>query len=121
MFRWRHPVSAIRGVKSALTERHTKGRDAARTVSRPLAHVCICRMCAPGVLSQGVVSGCCLRVLSQRLALQVCDRLISAHVLISHELLDAVGVHVHVFLAAQGTDLGANTVSNFTLNAVAQV
>lgn len=112
MFRWRHPVSAIRGVKSALTERHTKGRDAARTASRPLAHVCICRMCAPG---------CCLRVLSQRLALQVCDHLISAHVFISHELLDAVGVHVHVFLAAEGTNLGANTVGDFTLNAVAQV
>ena len=108
MFRWRHPVSAIRGVKSALTERHTKGRDAARTASRPLAHVCICRMCAPGVLSYCLV-------------LQVCDCRISAHVLISHELLDAVGVHVHVFLAAEGTNLGADTVGNLALNAVAHV
>lgn len=65
--------------------------------------------------------GCCLRVLSQCLVLQVFDCLISAHVLISHELLDAVGVHVHVFLAAEGTNLGANTVGDFTLNAVAQV
>lgn len=73
------------------------------------------------VCTRGAVSGCCLRVLSQRLALQVCDRLISAHVFISHELLDAVGVHVHVFLAAEGTNLGANTVGDFTLNAVAQV
>ena len=60
-------------------------------------------------------------MLSQCLVLQVCDCLISAHVFISHELLDAVGVHVHVFLAAEGTDLGANTVGDFTLNAVAQV
>lgn len=39
-----------------VAELHTKGRDAARTASRPLAHVCICRMCAPGVLSQGAIS-----------------------------------------------------------------
>lgn len=39
-----------------VAERQTKGREAACTASRPLAHVCICRMCAPGVLSQGVVS-----------------------------------------------------------------
>ncbi len=111
MFRWRHPVSAISGLMSAVAEGHTKGRDAASTASRPLAYVC----------TRGAVSGCCLRVLSQRLALQVCDRLISAHVLISHELLDAVGIHVHVFLAAQGTDFGADTVGDFTLNAVTQV
>ena len=65
--------------------------------------------------------GCCLRVLSQCLVLQVCDCRISAHIFIGHEFLDAVGVHVHVFLAAEGTDLGANTVGDFTLNAVAQV
>ena len=113
MFRWRHPVSAIRGVKSALTERHTKGRDAACTASRPLAYVC----------TQGAVPGSwsCLRVPSYCLVLQVCDCPVSAHVLISHEFLDAVGVHVHVFLAAQGTDFSTDTVGDFTLNAVAHV
>ena len=85
---------------------------------RHVPHPALWRMCVSVVC---VHPGCCLRVLSQRLALQVCDRLISAHVFISHELLDAVGVHVHVFLAAEGTDLGANTVGDFTLNAVAQV
>lgn len=68
-----------------------------------------------------VYPGSYLRVLSYCLVLQVCDCLISTHVLISHELLDAVGVHVHVFLAAEGTDFGADTVGDFTLNAVAQV
>ena len=96
------------GFMSTVAEPHTKGRDAACTASRPLAYVRTRRMCAPGVLSQG-------------LALQVCDCRISAHVFIGHEFLDAVGVHVHVFLAAEGTDLGANTVGDFTLNAVAQV
>lgn len=79
--------------------------------SRPLAYVGRC-MCAPGS---------CLRELSQGLVLQVCDCLVSAHVLISHEFLDAVGVHVHVFLAAQGTDFSTDTVGDFTLNAVAHV
>ena len=65
----------------------------------------------------GVHSG----VLSYCLVLQVCDCRISTHVLISHDLLDAVGVHVHVFLAAQSTDLGADTVGDFTLNSVAHV
>ena len=117
MFRWRHPVSAIRGVKSALTERHTKGGGCG-TYRIPPSGACVY---LSYVCTRGAVSGCCLRVLSQRLALQVCDRLISAHVFIGHELLDAVGVHVHVFLAAEGTNLGANTVGDFTLNAVAQV
>ena len=99
------------GIKGTVAERQTKGREAACTTSRPLAYVCRC-MCAPGSY---------LRVPSYCLVLQVCDCLVSAHVLISHEFLDAVGVHVHVFLAAQGTDLGANTVGDFTLNAVAHV
>lgn len=63
----------------------------------------------------------CTRELSQGLTLQVCDCLVSTHVLISHELLNAVGVHVHVFLAAQGTDFSTDTVGDFTLNAVAHV
>lgn len=79
--------------------------------SRPLAYVCRC-MCAPGSY---------LRVPSYCLVLQVCDCLVSTHVLISHELLNAVGVHVHVFLAAQGTDFSTDTVGDFTLNAVAHV
>ena len=69
------------------------------------------------VCTQGTVSGSCLICL----VLQVCDCLVSAHVLISHEFLDAVGVHIHVFLAAQGTDFSTDTVGDFTLNAVAHV
>lgn len=99
------------GLKSTVAQRHTKGRDAACTASRPLAYVCRC-MCAPGSY---------LRVPSYCLVLQVCDCLVSAHVLISHEFLDAVGVHIHVFLAAQGTDFSTDTVGDFTLNAVAHV
>ena len=86
----------------------------------PIPPTCVCVHLAY-VRTRGAVSGCYLRVLSQCLVLQVCDCLISAHVFISHEFLDAVGVHVHVFLAAEGTNLGANTVGDFTLNAVAQV
>lgn len=71
-------------------------------------HPALWRMCAPGVLSYCLV-------------LQVCDCRISAHVLIRHELLDAVGVHVHVYLTAQGANFGADTVSNFALHAVARV
>ena len=121
MFRWRRPASAsnglvIRGLmrsglKGAVAQRHTKGREAVCTASRPLAYVC----------TQGTVPGSCLKVPSYCLVLQVCDCLVSAHVLISHEFLDAVGVHVHVFLAAQGTDFSTDTVGDFTLNAVAHV
>lgn len=99
------------GLKGTVAERHTKGREAACTASRPLAYVCR-YMCAPGSY---------LRVPSYCLVLQVCDCLVSAHVLISHEFLDAVGVHIHVFLAAQGTDFSTDTVGDFTLNAVAHV
>ena len=114
-------MSAISGLMSrglmgrrlmgTVAERQTKGRDTVWTASRPLAYVCRC-MCAPGSY---------LRVPSYCLVLQVCDCLVSAHVLISHEFLDAVGVHIHVFLAAQGTDFSTDTVGDFTLNAVAHV
>ena len=114
-------MSAISGLMSrglmgrrlmgTVAERQTKGREAACTASRPLAYVC----------TRGAVPGNCLRELSQGLVLQVCDCLVSTHVLISHELLNAVGVHVHVFLAAQGTDFSTDTVGDFTLNAVAHV
>ena len=123
MFRWRRPASASNGLvfrglmrsglMGTVAERHTKGREAVCTASRPLAYVCT-RGAVPGSWS-------CLRVLSQCLVLQVCDCFVSAHVLISHEFLDAVGVHVHVFLAAQGTDFSTDTVGDFTLNAVAHV
>lgn len=44
------------GLMYTVAEPYTKGRDAARTASRPLTYVCIWRMCAPGVLSLGAVS-----------------------------------------------------------------
>lgn len=116
-------MSAISGLMSrglmgrrlmgTVAERQTKGREAACTASRPLAYVGT-RGAVPGSWS-------CLRVLSQCLVLQVYDCRLSTHVLIGHELLNAVGVHVHVFLAAEGTDLGADTVGDFTLNAMAHV
>lgn len=117
MFRWRHQVSTISGLMSrgfmswgfmsTVAEPHTKGRDAACTASHPLAYVC-----TRGAVSMSSAAG---------LVLQVRDSFVSAHVLISHELLDAVSVHVHVYLAAQGANFGADTVGNFTLNAVAQI
>lgn len=108
MFRWRHPVSAISGLMSAVAERIRKGGK------RRLPHPALWRMCAPvwGAVSMSSAAG---------LVLQVRDSFVSAHVLISHELLDAVGVHIHVFLAAQGTDFSTDTVGDFTLNAVAHV
>ena len=112
MFRWRHPASAMSGLKSTVTEQHTKGRGDERAG---------CGMYRIPPSAVRVHPGCCLRVLSQCLVLQVCDCLVSAHVLISHELLDAVSVNVHVFLAAQGTNFSTDTVGNFTLNAVARV
>lgn len=114
-------MSAISGLMSrglmgrrlmgTVAERQTKGREAVCT------HPALWRMCADVCVHPGN----CLRELSQGLVLQVCDCLVSAHVLISHEFLDAVGVHVHVFLAAQGTDFSTDTVGDFTLNAVAHV
>ena len=86
---------------STVAERHTKGQDTACTASRPLS------WCAPGVLSYCLV-------------LQVCDCRISTHVLISHDLLDAVGVRPRI-PGRSGTDLGADTVGDFTLNSVAHV
>lgn len=112
MFRWRHPALAMSGLKSIVAERHTKGRGDERAG---------CGMYRIPPLD--VCAGVCVhpKVLSKCLALQVCDCLVSAHVLISHELLDAVGVHVYVFLAAQGANLSTDTVGDFTLNAVAHV
>ena len=116
MFRWRHPALAMSGLKSTVTEQHTKGRGDERA-GCGMYRIPPLDVCA-GVC---VHPGCCLRVLPQCLVLQVCNCFVSAHVLISHELLDAVGVNVHVFLAAQGTNFSADTVGDFTLHAVAHV
>ena len=78
---------------SAVAERHRPEGG-----MRHVPHPTLWRMCTPvwGAVSMSSAAG---------LVLQVRDSFVSAHVLISHELLDAVGVHVHVYLAAQGTDL----------------
>jgi len=93
MFRWRHPVSAISGLMSAVADGGRGASEGAGAGPPPPPPSGVC-----------VHPGCCLRVLSQCLVLQVRDSFVSAHVLISHELLDAVGVHVHVYLAAQGAN-----------------